>query len=1210
MNNGTAEIRSFHLKGPDTNIDLTGTAGLTGVRALNLKLDAKANASLASLFTEAVRARGPLEVRAAVTGAIDAPKANGFAQLTDAQLSVEEPKIGIDSLNARLEVSGDRVELRRLEGTINGGDLSGTGGFNFANGELRNTNLDIKATEVYLEYPADLRTVSNINLQLRNAAERLVLGGNVEITDGGLTKLDIESSILQAASAPRGLDLTEQRNPLLEKLRFDLAIKTANPLIIDTTLSEAEIDADLRLLGNPYQPGLSGRLSIGEGGILRLNEREYLIERGEITFANERRIEPSLDIEATTRAEGFDITLRITGEPGKTETTLTSDPPLPEPDILAVLLTGRRLDELRGNEGEVARNQVLSYLTGRVGGAIGSQIAGATGLSTVRIEPNLIAAETDPSARLTVGQDITRNLELIYSMDLVNSSDQIYVARYDISKRFSTRGVRQSDGSFRLDFRHDLRFGGEREPRRGDRRVQRIVDNVRIVGNTVFTDEQLAKKLKAKTGKRYDFFKTRKSVDKIQEMFADKNLLESSVRLRRETEANKVDLTLEVEAGPEVDIVWTGFEPPKKLRNRVREIWQSGVFDRQRADDAVVAIKESLAGERRLQPEITYDITEPADNKKRIEFKVTPGPVFHDVALAFEGASGIDENTLTEIVKSQKLGDDVYGRPGDVADLLEKYYRDQGYLDANVASTPRYELDKTTATGRVVFTVTEGPLYKIGAVEFKGNQVFDSSKLFATVPLAKGLPWRPALREHATQALRELYWNEGYNDAEPEIATRRNSETGTVDVSVTIAENRKSVVRELVIKGNAKTSDNLVRTQLAFAVGQPLDLSKVSESRRNLYNTGAYTTVEIAREEIENAPEEPGIRPVRVTVQLREVQPYQVRYGGSYDTERGPGVILDIENYNSLGSARTLGLRTRYDSQLREARLYFSQPLLRRFPVRTTITPYWRQERNPSTEQSDGFDVDRIGASFQQEARFRRFYVFNYGYRIERSVTTIRSEVPVPEVPLRIAGLTSALTRETRDDALDATRGSLFSSALQFSPKLLGSEVPFVKFFSQYFRYIPLEPPRTDIFTGKTERPRFVYAGAVRLGLARGLSGMEVPFSERFFAGGANTLRGFEQNTVGPIDFDVPQGGEAMFVINNEIRHPLFSIFDIAAFSDIGNVYRRIEDFSFSDIRKTAGLGLRVRTRWVLVRFDYGLKLDRREGERLGRFFFSIGQAW
>lgn len=83
-----------------------------------------------------------------------------------------------------------------------------------------------------------------------------------------------------------------------------------------------------------------------------------------------------------------------------------------------------------------------------------------------------------------------------------------------------------------------------------------------------------------------------------------------------------------------------------------------------------------------------------------------------------------------------------------------------------------------------------------------------------------------------------------------------------------------------------------------------------------------------------------------------------------------------------------------------------------------------------------------------------------------------------------------------------------------------------------------------------------------------------------------------------------------MLVINNEIRHALFSIFDVAGFVDIGNVYARVSDLSFTDLRKTAGLGLRARTPWVLIRLDYGFKLDRKPGESAGRLFFSIGQAF
>jgi outer membrane protein assembly factor BamA len=415
----------------------------------------------------------------------------------------------------------------------------------------------------------------------------------------------------------------------------------------------------------------------------------------------------------------------------------------------------------------------------------------------------------------------------------------------------------------------------------------------------------------------------------------------------------------------------------------------------------------------------------------------------------------------------------------------------------------------------------------------------------------------------------------------------------------------------------------MIRTQMEVADGDFLDLAKIAKSRRNLYTTGAYSMVEITREELgaegtdeqtrtRTAEGDGGEKPVRLIVNVREIQPWQLRYGGLFDTERGPGGIVDFSNRNSLHSARVLGFRGRYDKQLQEARVYFSQPMLRRFPLKTIASPYARFERNPATTEADPFNVDRLGFSLQQESNFRQYWLLNYGYRIERSHTYDPTDTEgLFDVRLRVAGLTSSLTRDSRDEILDATRGSFFSQAMQWSPEVLGSQVRFIKYFGQYFRYIPLQAPRIELFTNKVERPRLVYAGAARVGLAKGFGGQEVPLAERFFAGGSTTIRGFEQNSVGPkiLDRD-PTGGQAMLVINNEIRFPVVSIFDGVGFVDIGNVYRRVSDFSFGDIRKAAGLGVRVRTPWFLLRLDYGFKLDRREGESRGRLFFSIGQAF
>src|SRR5262245_21537473 len=115
-------------------------------------------------------------------------------------------------------------------------------------------------------------------------------------------------------------------------------------------------------------------------------------------------------------------------------------------------------------------------MAGRVGSQLGRGLQQATGLSEVRVEPTLIANEADPSARLTVGQELTDELKLVLSTNLTDSNDQIWVAEYDVTRRFQTRAVRQDDNSYRLDFRHDVRFGGQPEPRRSKRAQPEVAE--------------------------------------------------------------------------------------------------------------------------------------------------------------------------------------------------------------------------------------------------------------------------------------------------------------------------------------------------------------------------------------------------------------------------------------------------------------------------------------------------------------------------------------------------------------------------------------------------------------------------------------------------------------------------------------------------------------------------------------------------------------
>jgi outer membrane protein insertion porin family len=345
---------------------------------------------------------------------------------------------------------------------------------------------------------------------------------------------------------------------------------------------------------------------------------------------------------------------------------------------------------------------------------------------------------------------------------------------------------------------------------------------------------------------------------------------------------------------------------------------------------------------------------------------------------------------------------------------------------------------------------------------------------------------------------------------------------------------------------------------------------------------------------------------IALNVNVREIRPFELSYGGYFNTDRGPGGVLRLENRNSLGAARVIGMQGRYDADFREARTYFSQPLLETLPLKTTVSGFWRREL------FDAFIDDSIGVSAQQETRFAKKFVFNYGYRLQRTHTFERDPDPLfpLNVTLRVAPLTASLTRESRDELLDASRGSFTSHAFEWAPEALGSQLRFVRYFGQYFKYIPLREPEELPWSG-VFKSRWVYAGGVRMGFAAGLGGQVLVPSQRFYAGGGTSVRGFEHNGLGPKDFGGEAlGGNAVLIVNNEFRFPLYWIFDGVGFIDFGNVYPKVSDFSLTDIRRTGGFGLRARTPWFLLRLDYGVKFDMRPGESRSKLFFSIGQAF
>lgn len=1211
IRNGTATVDPWIVTGPGTKLSITGSAGLLHGTPLDLHLDGLFDAGLLSYWTESLRASGETRVSLAVGGRTEAPEIHGFLEAKRAQLEIESPGLRAENLDIRVSATPQGAYIEHLRGELNGGSLEARGRLDLAGIEIRGFEIETRASGISLDFPAGLRSAVDAELTVRTAGERILVGGAAHILEGSYSEpLDIERELLRYLRSDQTLSAAGEPDPRLTRIRYDVKVDTRNPVIVDNNLARLALVADLSLTGGYYRPVVTGRISLQEGGELSLRERTYAVERGIIDLISQARIEPSLDILAKTRVGSYEIDLEISGTPDDLKTALRSPshPELSEPDLVSVLLTGRTLDDVRGAELNIASQQVQSYLAGRIGGLLSRQAERTLGLSEVRIEPNLIAPESEPGARLTVGQNVTRQLRLVYSMDLADSRDQIWIADYDVTSRFNTKATRQSDGSYRFDLRHDLRFGGGPPAGAATRTVvSKRVGAVRIGGNPVFPPEFILARLDLKPGDSYDFFKLQRSLDRLRAYYYQQGYLEARLRIGRRAEQARIDIEIEIDPGPRVSIDFEGASLPAAVKDGVRRAWQASAFDATRTQAAVRVIQQALIRSSYLQSRVEPAVETRGVGEKHVAFRIDPGTRYETSLLVLEGNISMPSRRLEDVLSRSLSIADLYLGPNRAVEMLAGFYRGEGFLDVRIAR-PRFEFDPEARTGRIIIGIDEGPRYRVNAVSFAGNRQRSDDQLQAVVGAPADTIYTPDVGSSAAGRLEEYYWKNGFNDVTVTWRTEKRTAEARVDLVFDISEKLQDVVQEIEVEGNIRTGEQFARERLEVQQGQVLDYDKLNRSRKKLYDTGAYARADLFVEESAAAgSSHAGQRPVRLKLQLHEVQPYQIRYGGFYDTERGLGAIVDASYRNFLGSAKMLGLRARYDSDIHEVRAYFSQPFGTRVPLANNAAAFARRELFPS------FVNDTLGFSLQQEARPRADLILSYGYRYSRTHTY--DKVPDPffpfDVTIRTSRLTGSVSRDKRDDLLDATRGSFTSHAFELAPAYLKSDLRFVRYYGQYFHYIPLSRPAEIPFGGGRQKSRFVLASGARLGLVKGLGGQQVLRTERFFAGGGTTVRGFAQDALGPADFfGEPAGGEAVFIVNNEIRFPLYGFVDGVGFLDLGNAYSKIADFDPLRVRKSAGFGLRIRSPYVLLRFDYGLKLDRLAGESRGAFFFSIGQAF
>ena len=717
---------------------------------------------------------------------------------------------------------------------------------------------------------------------------------------------------------------------------------------------------------------------------------------------------------------------------------------------------------------------------------------------------------------------------------------------------------------------------------------------VRFSGAPGVPDADLLSQLRLHVGDPFDFYRWQDDRDGLQRYYNERGFREARVRARRQVQA-RVDRVLEyaIDAGPLTTLSVRGYDLPGSIRREIEAAWTRSVVDEFLIEDIEMRIRLDLVDDGYVGANVKAAVHEVADAKD-IVAQIDPGARSARRRLEFTGNQALSTDELQTLVRQSGLDRTVWVDPQRLERSIRARYAAAGLLNATLSvQSPEFRGDEAV----LPVVIDEGPVFRLAAFESLGVDALPAALVHESAGLAVGDVFSEARLEDARFRIERDYREAGFNAVE--VTSERTIDRDAADVSVEIQvrEGLQQVLGDVRVSGAGRTHLGVINRALRFQIGEPVNLGDWYQARRRLYDTGVFRSVEISPEPMV-AANAGGEETVRARVELREWPAFQLRYGFQLNDERAPeaqpsrgfslGVAGDLTRQNLFGRAAVVGLSARYSARFTAARAFASMPTLGPWPILSNV--FLSRSREELGEgDSDPFVTDRTSLTLEQRIRPSDTLGITYGYTFERNHTFELDAIPNDpfafDITVDVARLAATARVDTRDDLVDATAGWFHSSSVEYGPERLGSDLRFAKYLAQQFYYT-----RVGGYV--------VLASAARVGVAAGF-GQELIRSERFFAGGGYSVRGYPEDSLGPHDFFGASGGNALLVLNQEVRFPIAWRFRGVGFIDAGNVFPRARDLSFAGLRVGYGLGLRIDSPFALLRVDYGRRV--RESSRRAR---------
>ena len=684
------------------------------------------------------------------------------------------------------------------------------------------------------------------------------------------------------------------------------------------------------------------------------------------------------------------------------------------------------------------------------------------------------------------------------------------------------------------------------------------------------------------------------------------------------TADNQVDLTLSIREKPAVRAIeFVGAEEfkPKDLLEEL-SFAVDDPLDLFEVRQGREAIERKYEEKGYAYVEVTYD-EELLRSEQRVVYSIIENQRVRIREIAFEGNEAYSDGDLRDVIETKaymwifRTGDFDPDRAERDSAAVQKFYRDRGYLDAEVSYVPEFT-DAAREKMRVVFRVNEGTRYSVQAIRIEGNTVLDTELLLTDMVLAEGDPLLDARLQAGVEAIETRYGEQGYIYATATPSTVFAEEPAQVIVTVTVREGEQFNVGWIEVNGNFHTQEKCVRRELEFYPEEIYNTTKTKQAEKELRATSLFTDAKI-----EPVGTEPGVRDVLVTVEENpNTNQFIAGIGASSDSGIVGNIVLENRNFDLFdkprtwgeffkgrafrGAGQTMRLQLEPGTEFTRFRIDFREPYLMDKPIGFGTSLYLFERGR------DGYDEQRIGGNVSFDKRFKEGWLKGWtgeiALRLEdvgvKDVDSFAAKaIQEEEGQNFLSTVKLTMLHDTTDDRFLPSEGHRFTAAWE-QAGVLGGEYFFSQVTSSYAKH-------WTVHTDEDDRKSVISVRA-RVGQILG----DAPVFERFYAGGIGSFRGFDYRGITPRDGLRKNGvgGDFMLLTGAEYSFPLYAktvrgVF----FTDMGTVE---ENFGISSWRASVGAGVRLTLDifgTIPMEFDIAVPVSSEEDDDERVFSFFIG---